>query len=135
MFVDTSAWASLFAPVDPDHSRFVEIVKDFRRNSGVVVTTNYIVAELMALLTSPYRVPRPPQIEILNAILSAPWVEVIHIDPATEARSRELFSARPDKMWSLVDCTSFVVMQDKGIQSALLSDRHFEEAGFQRVLR
>jgi hypothetical protein len=41
-----------------------------------------------------------------------------------------LFSARPDKEWSLTDCTSFVVMQEHGLSEALTSDHHFQQAGF-----
>lgn len=34
-------------------------------------------------------------------------------------RGVALFEQRPDKEWSLTDCLSFVVMQDKGITQAL----------------
>lgn len=43
-------------------------------------------------------------------------------------------ATRPDKDWSLTDCTSFVVMQDAGINEALTGDRHFEQAGFKTLL-
>lgn len=42
-----------------------------------------------------------------------------------------LFQNRSDKAWSLTDCLSFVVMQDRGIQQALTGDHHFAQAGFQ----
>lgn len=41
-----------------------------------------------------------------------------------------LFMARPDKEWSLTDCTSFVVMQDRGLTYAMTFDRDFKQAGF-----
>ncbi len=43
--------------------------------------------------------------------------------------------ARADKEWSLVDCASFVVMQQRGLTEALTTDRHFEQAGFVRLLK
>ncbi len=43
--------------------------------------------------------------------------------------------SRQDKEWSLVDCASFVVMQQRGIFEALTSDHHFEQAGFVRLLK
>ena len=47
----------------------------------------------------------------------------------------DLYMAREDKTWSLTDCTSFVVMNEQGIQNALSSDRHFQQAGFVALLR
>lgn len=44
------------------------------------------------------------------------------------------YSERRDKDWSLTDCISFVVMQEHGLTDALTSDRHFEQAGFRRLL-
>lgn len=46
-----------------------------------------------------------------------------------------LYPARPDKEWSLTDCTSFVVMQREGITEALTDDHHFEQAGFVALLK
>ncbi len=43
--------------------------------------------------------------------------------------------ARPDKEWSLTDCISFVVMQGRGLSRALAYDHHFEQAGFEPLLR
>jgi predicted nucleic acid-binding protein len=37
------------------------------------------------------------------------------------------------KSWSLVDATSFVVIRRFGIDEALTTDHHFEQAGFTRL--
>lgn len=36
---------------------------------------------------------------------------------------------------SVVDCISFVVMEEEGITDALTGDRHFEQAGFIALLK
>jgi predicted nucleic acid-binding protein len=46
-----------------------------------------------------------------------------------------IFSTRPDKEWSLTDCISFVVMNERGITDAFTNDHHFEQAGFQILLK
>ena len=46
-----------------------------------------------------------------------------------------LYSARPDKGWSMVDCASFVIMRELGIEDALTFDDDFVQAGFQALLR
>jgi predicted nucleic acid-binding protein len=42
---------------------------------------------------------------------------------------------RKDKDFSLVDCSSFVLMKELGISAALTTDQHFEQAGFIRLLK
>jgi predicted nucleic acid-binding protein len=37
--------------------------------------------------------------------------------------------------WGLVDCISFIVMQNRGITDALTADIHFQQAGFRALLR
>ena len=106
-----------------------------RRDGTRVATTNYVLNEVSALLTSPLRVPRPQQIAILDSIRNASWVEVVHVDPVLDAAAYALFQNRPDKLWSLVDCASFVVMQQRGIASAFTNDHHFEQAALVRLLK
>jgi len=43
--------------------------------------------------------------------------------------------ARRDKPWSLTDCISFVVMEQLGLVDALSADHHFEQAGFNILMR
>lgn len=38
-----------------------------------------------------------------------------------------------DKQWGLVDCISFVVMRERGIDEALTADHHFVQAGFRAL--
>ena len=104
-------------------------------DSGVhLVTTNYVLAELVALLMSPLRVPRPHRLSIYEIIEAATRLDVVHIDPRLDREAWSLLKARSDKDWSLVDCASFVVMKERGITEALTTDHHFEQAGFARLL-
>jgi predicted nucleic acid-binding protein len=50
-------------------------------------------------------------------------------------RGCELHACRPDKGWSLTDCISFVVMEERGIHEALTGDHHYEQAGFTALLK
>ena len=64
-----------------------------------------------------------------------PQVKLIPPDVALFDAGVQLFANRPDKEWSLTDCISFVVMQQEGITQALTADHHFEQAGFQALLK
>jgi len=47
----------------------------------------------------------------------------------------ELYKKFSDKKWGLVDCISFVVMRERGVNEALTSDKHFVQAGFRALMR
>ena len=56
------------------------------------------------------------------------------LTPDLLERGVALFRTRADKNWPLTDCVSFVVMEERGIASALTADRHFVQAGFKALL-
>ncbi len=99
-----------------------------------VVTTNYVLSELIALLTR-FRVRRSTVLNYIETIRSASWIEIVHIDEALEAAAWQLLAKRLDEEWRLVDCASFIVMEKRGLTEALTTDKHFEQAGFVRLLQ
>lgn len=135
LFADSSGWATWTDVSQRSHSLAVTAIDLALLNGDRVVTTNWILAELVALLTSPLRVSKPVQIALLKDLRAAAWVEIVPIDAVLERAAWLLWEARPDKHWSLVDCASFVVMQRRGLVEALTTDHHFEQAGFQRLLK
>lgn len=50
-------------------------------------------------------------------------------------RAVRLYRDRADKTAGVVDCLSFVVMRRHGAGGALMTDHHFEQAGFEALLR
>ncbi len=132
VLADTSGWANYLVRSQPFHINADAYIHRWRAWRVRVVTTNYVLAELTAVLISPLRVPRLQQITTMATLRAAKWVKVFHIDPTLDNEAWDLWRARPDKDWSLVDCASFVVMQRRGIAEALTTDHHFEQAGFVR---
>lgn len=135
IFADTSGLADLVDPRQAEYPLAKNIYQQVREQRRKLVTTNYILAELVALLTSSLRIPRPLIITALQRFRASPHIEVLFISADVEERAWQLPINRPDKDWSLVDCTSYVVMQQYGIVEALTTDHHFEQAGFIRLLR
>jgi uncharacterized protein len=133
--VDTAGWGHLLDPTQGYHDQAVTLYRRARRHGTQLTTTNYILTELVALLTSPLRIPRPRIISFVTSLKSAPHVDVVHVDPRLDAQAWQLLVDRPDKEWSLVDCASFVVMRHIGLNEALTTDHHFEQAGFTYLLR
>lgn len=80
----------------------------------------------MALLSSPLRRPRKQTIEFIESLKTSPSVEIVHIDASFDAQAWQLLTQRKDKDWSLVDCSSFVIMRQRNIIEALTTDHHFD---------
>ena len=134
VFVDTSGWASFFVRTDPHHAKASALITQWQQQNRHIVTTNYVLSELIALFIR-FRVRRPTVLNYIEAICSAAWIEIVHIDKALDAEAWQLLAERLDKEWSHVDCASFVVMEKRGLTEALTTDRHFEQAGFVRLLQ
>lgn len=135
IFVDTSGWASLVVESQTFHAKAKEIYQSAISDQVPMLTTNYVLTELVALLTSPLRLSRPRVVEIVEGIKASPFFEIIHIDKELDEITWELLKNRLDKQWSFVDCSSFVVMQDREISKALTTDHHFDQADFIRLLK
>ena len=115
LFADTSGWGCLADSNQKHHALAAMIYRKARQQQRQVVTTNYILAELAALMSSPLHLPRPSIIAFLEGIKTSPYVDVIHVDQSLDEKAWELMKQRLDNDWSLVDCASFVLMQQHGI--------------------
>jgi uncharacterized protein len=135
LLIDTSGWGNLIDPTQPFHQQTAILYRAARQQKHRILTTNYIITEVIALLTSPLRIPRPQIIAFIQSLRDSPYIEILHIDSETDAQSWQLLASRQDKAWSLVDCSSFVIMQQNKITQALTNDHHFEQAGFIRLLK
>ena len=133
VFADTSVWASFFREQERHHTRAVALMTQWQEENRHVVTTNYVLGELIALCER-LRVPRSRSVSYIHSIRAETWIEIVHIDEQLDVRAWELLENRLDKTWSLVDCASFVVMEQRGLTDALTTDHHFEQAGFVRLL-
>lgn len=133
LFVDTSGWAYLVDRSTALHRDVQTIYQQAIAQQRLLVTTNYIIAELVALLTSRSRISRQQIVLFIDALKAASQVEIIHINTELDAEAWMLLKKRADKEWSLVDVSSFVVMARYGMTEALTTDHHFTQAGFVQI--
>ena len=135
LFADTSGWGHLVDPSQPYYALAATVYRTARQQGRKIITTNYIIAELAALLTSPLHIPRPAMVAFIEGLKTSPYVEIVHVDTMLDEQAWQLLKSRQDKVWSLVDCASFVLMRQRNIVEALTADHHFEQAGFVRLLK
>ena len=129
MLLDTSGLLCCF---DADEARHADAVRHYQ-GAGLRLTHNYVLAEFVAL-TQARRLPRDPSLEFAVLVLADPDDETIWIDRTIHAQAMQLLQSQSDKTYSLCDAASFVLMRQRGILEALTTDRHFDQAGFRRLL-
>lgn len=133
VFLDTAFAIALSAPADQYHSQAVRLAEELESAKTQMVTTRAVLLEIgNALAQLRYR---QAAVELLKALEQDPTVEIVSLSEALYQQAIQLYAARPDKEWGLTDCVSFVVMQTRGISTALTVDHHFVQAGFQILLK
>ena len=73
--------------------------------------------------------------EIIEEFQHSKEVAIVPLTPALFKEGLDLYRRLQDISWGLVDCISFVVMQESGADTALTFDQHFVQAGFKALMR
>jgi len=128
VFADTSFYLALLDERDALHQR---ALAESRRNQQIL-TTEFVVLELGNACSRAE--DHADFMALLHGMRSSPRTLIVPLDSSLLQRGLDMFAARADKDWSLTDCTSFTVMQQKGLADAPTSDRHFQQAGFRLLL-
>jgi len=97
VFVDTAGWASLFVKTEPYHLPALHIFDNLEREGATLITTNYVLAEFIALFHRPLRVPRPALFHYIDILKAAPYVHIVYVDQTLDTAGWDLLKARPDK--------------------------------------
>ncbi len=130
MFVDTGFFLAVSQPRDALHARAKAWSNEVTES---LVTTEYVLWETVNALSKPF--DRPKAQIVVRHIRATNSYELVPASAELFEAGLQLHAQRADKEWSLTDCLSFIVMRDRGTLRALTHDRHFEEAGFDALLR
>ena len=97
------------------------------------VVTNYVMVEIANALC---RIPhRETAVKLINFIEMTENIQIVEIDKEIYKEAWRVYSTYLDKEWSLTDCTSFEVMRARRITEAFTTDKHFEQAGFDVLIK
>ena len=128
VFCDTFALVAWLHVRDAAHAA----VRDyFRTCSEPIVVTEWVPVETVDALSKPPF--RDKVAELLKRLRQDPQFEIVPYDWNVYRTGFDLFCGRNDKEWSLTDCISFGVMNERGITNALTADHHFTQAGFRAI--
>ena len=131
LFADTLYWIAIANPRDPWAAR----ARQSARGRGLqVVTTEAVLVEFLDFVCEQGEHVRRSSAALFRSIIRSPRVNVVAVDSALFLRELELYEARPDKGYSLVDCISMVTMRELRLRQVLSADRHFAQEGFETLL-
>ena len=131
VFMDTGHVIGFLRDDDEHHLAALYWSLRVRRERWRRITTTAVVAEVGDAFSKDWHVVRV----YLQTIFTDPLLEIVAVDADLLGRAVDLRDGRLDKDWGLTDCISFVVMQERGLSTALAADRHFQQAGFRALLR
>jgi predicted nucleic acid-binding protein len=133
VFLDTSGLIALVNTDDQWHRR-AEIVWAELSDSGAgLITTSLVLIELADGLSRVHH--RGLAVQLVDALERSRRVEIVPVDEHLEKLGWQLFRVREDKDWGMTDCVSMSLMADRHIQDVFTADHHFEQAGFNILLR
>jgi predicted nucleic acid-binding protein len=131
IFLDTGFVFALVYADDVHHTRVREVFDRYRDRplADFVLTTNHVVAETVTLLRkkagSDSRVRHALAARTGERMLAGVFGEVHHATVEEERAALAYFAKHQDKVYSFVDCLSFVMMERLGIREAFTVDGDF----------
>lgn len=133
IFVDTNAWIALNSKRDQFHQISQKINQDLLSNGCLYITTSFVLDETYTGLLT--KVNHAAAVDFGERIRASKIATVVHVSKLIEEKSWEVFKKFTDKKFSFTDCSSFVVMQLFNLQEAFTNDHHFEQMGFQVLMK
>jgi len=131
VFADTSALYALLVRTEEGHTEVAAAFTRLLQGRRALVTSNYVLLETTALLQRRIGLPAVRDFdERIAPLLTLRWVtEPLH------RRAMDRLIRADRRGVSLVDCTSFELMESEAIGEALTLDRDFATAGFRVIPR
>jgi len=130
IFADTFYFLALYFPDDQYHSQTLNLTRQLKAR---YLTTDWVLTEVADAMSEGW--DRQNAAPLIRRLRESPVWEIIPFSRDQFDAALEFYSRHQDKEWTLTDCTSFLIMQERGIKEALTGDRHFEQAGFTALLK
>jgi len=127
-FVDTACWVGLLNKDDEIHELADSKYRIMMKSGIHFVTTTAVLNEVANSLSDSRF--RAAVVEFYLRLQVSPHVEIVFVDQHLWSAGWQVYKKYFDKSWSLTDCISISVMQERGLMKVLTTDRHFKQAGF-----
>jgi predicted nucleic acid-binding protein len=129
IFIDTAAFLAVLNANDQFHQPAKRIWNEILSQDSSLFSSNYVILETTVLLQHRFG------IEALRLFESdiLPVVEIAWVDETIYKQGMSALLAANRRNLSLVDCTSFEIMRQIGLDAVFTFDPHFREQGFKVI--
>ena len=132
VFLDTSFFVAYLRPRDLHHASAVDRLRQHLEAGDILVTSQFVLMESGGGLNT--QGLRTVFVQFVHELMDSTCFIIVGASELLFTQAWSLFASRPDKEWSMVDCSSFVIMDEKGITDAVTADRHFTQKGYRILL-
>lgn len=132
VFFDTHGLLAVMNTRDEHHQLAVATVERLVQEKTPVWTSDWVLTEFLS-----FGLRRQVRRAAIETVLDLQVSRATTIIPAarrTWESAFRLFQTRPDKSWSLVDCTTIAICRERGINRVFTHDHHFAQAGLEILL-
>lgn len=133
LFADASYWIALVNPKDSLHEKAKSM--STKLVAVRIVTSEMVLTEVLNDFSERGEYLRKAAVIMVEQLRNDSEIAIVPQSSLQFQEAFVLYAKRNDKDWSHTDCASFHAMKREGITEALTYDRHFEQAGFQALLR
>jgi predicted nucleic acid-binding protein len=133
IFADACYWIALSHRKDELHE--AAVAEQARLRNAKLVTTDEVLGEVLNFLSNKGGHLRAVAAQIVEGVRGDPRVCVVEQSRVTFDGGFALYKSRSEREYSMVDCVSFELMRQRGINAALTNDHHFEQEHFVALLR
>jgi len=133
VFADSGYWIALSRSSDALHQKAQYLARQFRDYK--IVSSELVLVEYLNDMSKLGGGYRRMAVEAVKRLRNDRNVEIIPTTSQQFWEAVQYYDSRRDQRWSLVDCSSFLIMKELKIQNALAHDRDFWGAGFRPLLR
>ncbi|MEB3249601.1 MAG: PIN domain-containing protein [Merismopediaceae bacterium] len=133
IFLDTFYLQSLADYQDNSHQMAIKMTN--RLGKFASVTSEMVLTELLNALCGRGAYLRQVALNMVEELQQSQTVEIVPQTPQLFADALVFYRQRQDKRYSLTDCSSMLIMRQKKISDVLTFDRHFQQEGFNALLR
>jgi predicted nucleic acid-binding protein len=131
VFVDTGAWIALAVRRDQLHSSAAAHARRLARALTPLLTTNYVMLETYTYIRYHYDHHKALAFDtIIQNLIQAGRLTMVWVNEEVHGRALDIFRTYDDQVFSVADCTSFVVARDRKIQRSLWLRQKFSHHGF-----
>jgi uncharacterized protein len=127
IFVDTAAFLAIENRRDAYHEKALNYQRAFLKKGVPLVTSDYVLDESYTIIR--ILAGHAVAVQFGDALRASRLLRVEHVTSEIVETAWRIFKDFADHEFSFTDCTSFVLMERLGIETAFTFDAHFQEYG------